>query len=304
MSKLPPDLESAFSQLTLVPDLFDEVKKKRGVLPKKSQRGRKFDVPILRYVCWHEYVTLHQLVYRFFVYDGKGPRYGFRVVQELIERGLIRSEPLDPDKGSISRQVLSATDAGWEYIGKKPRKGRRPNDLIALRDYRLQFAEMILEREATGWRLVKGKKRGFELLRRAALAEYRKKTLTDMERLFQRRVREAASVPMRVSALEHPASGAVRLILAVRRWSSYKKEIQALPDLALFHTIVFEMVSADPVLEERARAYLKRWAAKRKINYEVVSVPHFRLREHPSAAAVPEVSRYVAHQVTSPRSLI
>lgn len=111
-----------------------------------AQRERSYDEAILRYVGYFRAATVHQVLFRFFIFAGKGPRYGFKAVRRLINDGLLIAKPLDPTKGTVSRQVLTLSPSGWQLLGlPQPKDPWRvaPETLL---HYRLQFAEMMLVR--------------------------------------------------------------------------------------------------------------------------------------------------------------
>src|SRR5690606_8213258 len=103
-------MDSGLSKLDALPvrDSLESPKEKRYLC-----RPRSYDEAILRYVAYYRVATVHQVIYRFFIYAGRGGRYGYNVIKRLINEGLVHSEPLDPDLGAISRNVLTLTPKGW-----------------------------------------------------------------------------------------------------------------------------------------------------------------------------------------------
>ncbi|HEX7071400.1 MAG TPA: hypothetical protein VF190_11365 [Rhodothermales bacterium] len=270
---------------------------------RRRVRPRGYDAAVLRYVGYYRTVTLHQVVYRFFLYDGKGPRYGFRLVADLVRRGLLAESPLDPRRGSVSRTTLAVTDAGWLALGlPKPRESKRAI-VDAVREYRLQFADMMLQREVEGWVLVP-EARSFATLRAWGLAAYRGRALTDSEIVFRDRLERMPPITIPLRVLAHRATGEARLILPVRRGKSFAHTIDALPSLAIFPPLVFEMVSPDPELARKADDYLRRWAERTRHRVRTVQSPHYRERPHPARVVVPSESLYRRHGVPDPRTLL
>lgn len=266
-------------------------------------RPRKYDEAILRYVAYYRIATTHQVAYRFFVYAGKGPRYGFQVVRKLVTDGYLESQPLDPEKGRASRQVLRVTKDGWRKIGHTPPRKSQRTVAQSLVEYRLQFADTMLERESVGWRLVP-EHRSFRTLKEWGLRPYRGRLLNASEQVLRERLERMPDISLPVRLLGHKASGEVRLILPVRRGKSFAKVIDSLPSLSLFPPIEFELICSHLDLLDRAKDYLRRWGRDSKVKYTVHRNAHFRSRPHPRNAEQPDTSRYEQHDVGDPRQLL
>lgn len=244
-------------------------------------RPRSYDEAILRYIAYHRVATVHQVIYRFFIYAGRGGRYGYNVIRRLISDGLVRSDPLDPEIGAVSRNVLSLTPKGWGIVGMKPAEDTHAAAQL-IREYRLQFTEVMLEREAEGWRLIH-RTQVFNALREAALASYRDRLLNDSEAVIRERLEKMPAQAMTVHGLVHRQTGEVRLLLPVRRGKSYKSTIDTFPNVGLIGGINVELICSEINLAQPARHYLERWAGQRKTKIAVHQVPHFRSRKAPSS---------------------
>lgn len=253
-------------------------------------RPRRYDVPILRYVAYYRAVTLHQVIYRFFVYAGKGASYGYRVLRRLIKEGLLAAEPLDPELGASSRIVLRLTDKGWSVLGIQPLRERHTMPRAVL-EYRLQFADLMLDREASGWRLLPASKT-FQAIRMEALSAYKNRLLNPSEAVIRERLERMPPLEIKLRAIRHVRTGAVRLLLPVRRGKSFKTAIDSLPSLSIVPRIDFELVCSEPHLAAPAKQYLERWSARTKTTIRVHQHPHYRTRKPPEFRRASSVNRY------------
>jgi hypothetical protein len=306
---LPPKRDAAgLSFLDQLPLFgFDDLAPPRARaadrLPLRATRPRGYDRAVLRYVAYYRLVTLHQVIYRFFVFDAKSASYGFKLVRRLVREGWLGSVPLDSERGSISRQVLSITPLGWLLLNARPPKQSRSETSRSVRDYRLQFAEMMLEREADGWRLAPSAS-AFGLLREWALAPYRGRLLNDDERVIRQRIERAPAVALPLNVLVRSITGDVRLILPIRSGRSFGRLLESLPPLNFFPPLEFEAVCSELELLSRAEEFVGRWSRDRGAQVRLHRVEHFRSRVHPGEALVPSESRYRTNGVGDPRKLV
>lgn len=283
-------------------------------LPKRVTRPRTYDGAVLRYAGWHRWVTKLQVVHRFFVYAGKGPAYGYRLVNRLLDRGWLCEERLRPDRGNASQEVLTLSDDGWLYCGHSPPDTRERDRWAKLRDYFLQFAEVLLERQARGWRFVPrdavheetGGNLPFELLREWALDSFRDGSLAPWNRDLRESIRRGPEFSLDLDLLWRPTSNEVRLLLPVRRGLSFKRKMEGLPvrHLKGFPTLHFEFVCPRMELLESARKVVQRWGRSHRQDIRIHRVPHFLTRSYPSEPASELSNLYRKHGVPDPRNLL
>jgi hypothetical protein len=271
-------------------------------LPTRTTRPRTYDKALLRYVGYYRLVTLHQVIYRFFIYGGRPAAYGFKLVQRLCDEGWIDAAPLDSKLGAASRTVLSLTPLGWAILNAKPPKQTKSAMADALRTYRLQFAEMMLEREAEGWSLQPGS-RAFATLQNWALAPYRGRMLNADERVIRQRLERTPAFRLPVNIISRNAGAEVRLVLPLRVGKSYSRTIDALPEFNFFPPLHFEMVASDLELLPKAEDYLRRWAQDKGLEVVAHSAAHFRSRPHPARYPGPIENRYALNGIREPRAL-
>lgn len=252
-----------------------------GAQRRYRHRPRSYDEAILRYVAYYRTVTICQLLYRFFVYAGKGDRYGYTVVRRLVQEGFLVKEPLDPERGARSQHILMLSATGWQVLGLRPRIDRHAAADV-IRDYRLQFADLMLEREVNGWRLVPRSKT-HQALKKWALAHYQHRLLNPTEVVIRERLERMSALELRLRVIRHTVSGEVRILLPVRRGRSYKASIAALPSLSLIPVVPFELVCSDVTLAQPAQRSLQRWAAQTKTMIRIHQHPHFRTRRVPDS---------------------
>lgn len=265
-------------------------------------RPRAYDAAILRYVGYYRVVTGHQIIYRFFTYAGKGDGYGYRILRRLQQQNLLFAEPLDPDLGATSRLVYSLTREGWRMLGLRPPTSRRTVPEY-VREYRLQFADVMLERESEGWRLIPSAQ-SFPALQNWALRHYRDRLLNATEMVIRERLERLRPFDLGLRLIGHPSTGEVRVILPVRRGRSYKATIDRLPNLSIFPPLTFELICSDSDLESSAIDYLYRWANRAHIRVVIQTSPHFRSRPAPGDAPTEVRNRYRNNGIRDPRKLI
>lgn len=274
----------------------------RAPAPPVRQRSRSYDRAILRYVAYYRLVTTHQILYRFFLMAGHGPGYGFRLVQRLVRQGFLEARRLDQGRGAVSRQTVRLTAKGWQTLGMAPPVDPKRAAIQDVEEYRLQLAEVMLVRESEGWTLL-SEDRAWPRIREWALAPYKGRALNDQDRLVLRRLENLTGVKVGLSVLHHRGRGEIRFVLPVRRGRSFRRIIEKLPQtLGLFPPLVFEMVVAEPPLEQPCRDVLRRWSERLKIPAQAIVLPHFRTRPHPLQSTPADV--YTPSHVPDPRTLI
>jgi hypothetical protein len=282
---LPPPVED-FDQFSLfAPDVHPT-----GTLvlpdgPGLKRRGRSYDVAVFLWLKYHYVASVHQLVYRFFLYAGRGPRYGYKLADKLVRSGRLEAVPLDPSKGTTSKVLLRLTPLGWEYFGiAPPKEMTRLRDLDLL-DYRLQFVELMLERTIQGWVARRSEPanpfQGFEMLKAAALHRLGPARNSSAQQ-DQAAIRKLPPVALGRTMLWNATLQQARIVLPIYKGVSYLKVLDGLPrQLKILEPIAFELVCADETLRQKASDGLRRWAAKQNIKYTESFVHPFRTRQHP-----------------------
>lgn len=272
--------------------------------PSVRRRPRTYDHAILRYVGYYRLVTTQQVIYRFFLYAGRGPEYGYRVVRQLVRRGLLDESPLDPERGNVSQNVLSVTREGWRFLGRSmPSRGRRSSS-SPVRQYRIQFADVMLDREVEGWNLVNSTA-AFPVLKEWARQRYRGRMLNSSEAQIRDRLERLHPFDFPLHLLVRPSRGEIRLILPVRTTLSYRSTIDKLPgNMGLFPKLHFELVTAELDLGDAAASYLERWGKKHPAGIEIHRSEHFRSRPHPRSFEGERINRYKKNGVPDPRALL
>jgi hypothetical protein len=257
-----------------------------------------YSLPILRWIAYHRMGTLHQVLHVFWTAAGRNPSAGYAVIRRLVERELLTTEPLDPHLQARSLRVLRVTRQGWRFLGVEPTASMIHVD-PRLREYRLQFAEMMIHRELEGWRLVTPT-RSWEVLREWLVRPYRGRMLNSEEQAVRRSIERLPAQALPSTLLQNPSSGDIRLILPIRRGRSYKRILHRVPVVAT-ERLAFEVVCADLSLLTSAERVAKRWAARRKLTLELHRVRHFRQRSNPRADQDERADMYSAAGVADPR---
>ncbi|ODT04194.1 MAG: hypothetical protein ABS52_05955 [Gemmatimonadetes bacterium SCN 70-22] len=277
----------------------------------------RFRLPVLMWVAAQRAVTVRQVLFRFWILDGRAGSHGFRVIRQLIAEGLIESAPLYPILGRASVQFLTPTRAGWRELGQPPR-GR----VVARLEDVLQFSQLCLVREAAGW-TIEPPAQAWPLIRRRALDVLRLKPRGDEMAQEARRWVERMRHPMVLGpwCLHHRSNGEVRLIVNVRSLAELARTCNALVPVRLVNEAMpfeLELTGANPdqlesVRKQIAKAFAPRTprAARRAMmgrglpHLDLVAhaTPDFRSLPHPTTAKIPPCSVYEEHRVESPLTL-
>lgn len=283
-------------------------------LPNKRTRPRTYDDAVLRYIAFHRFVTTQQYIFRFRIYAGKSPSYGFRLLKRLVAKGWIKKEKLDPEKGGASKDVLSLTDEGWLRCGLTPPTYQEKNRVANHQEYYLQFAEVMLERQSTGWKFIrrdrqhpqKGQNWLYLLIQEWGLEPFRGRPLNTEQRAVRDAIKRTSEFELNLDGLWHPRKKDLRLMLPVRRGLDYRRKIEELPIQFLrgLPPLVFELVCAHMDRLEGVKRSLRRWSDKVNLEVETSRVPHFRTRTYAENAPDSPVNRYEKHDVGDPRKLI
>lgn len=271
-----------------------------------------YTVPVLRWVGACGLAAAHTVLRRFWLYDGRHPGYGERVLARLVADGLLESRLLFPTEGQRSPRVLLLTEAGHDACGvpaprQCPWAGLTPaRELHLLRLFLCQRAELWAAREARGWRLVPVVD-GYDALRGDALRVMDRPARTDAEHLWARHARlvPAPPLPPRLRVIQHRATGAARLVLPARPGLDPARLLARLPDLRVLFgphgagaQLTVELLASDPEEADRARRALQTWAERHRVQLAATRAAWWFLRRpHPHRAPVPAGSLYARHGV-------
>lgn len=258
-----------------------------------------YTLPLLRWIALHRTATTHQVITVFWLLAGRNTRHGYTVIRRLIARGLLSSEPVERAHGAASTHALRLTRAGWRALGIEP-SARLLRADPALREYRLQSAEMMLVRDNEGWRQVRPE-RAWEAYRDWLVSPYRGRMLNDLERLEKRSIERLPTQTIPLQVLRHRESREIRLLLPVRQGTSYSRLLASIPHVILRDRVAFEIVCAELSLLETAEAVIQRWARRRKVKAELHRVPHYRTRAHPGRVAEDLQDHYASCGMKDPR---
>ena len=257
----------------------------RHATQRLSRTPRRFDEPILRWVGYHGFVTVQQVVHRFWIQRGVGGQYGYRCVAKLVAEGALRQRLLDLGGDNSTPRIVYLTPDGYRKLGVPVNRPYSGADLEAHIRYKIQGAEVMLEREPEGWTVIPKTQeeavvravRDFALgrFRGRALDSYAAHMRTRIERLSPKNF----SLPM--SVFWHPQLKEVRLLLPVRPGVSYKRHLEKVSGVGFMKHVDFEAVCSVPDLLSGAKRAVQRWAGRNKVEAHVHCVPHFRTRPNP-----------------------
>ena len=251
----------------------------------RNPQTRRFDEPILRWVGYHEFVTVQQVVHRFWIQRGVGGKYGYRCVAKLVGEGALRQRLLDLDGDNSTPRIVSLTPEGFRRLGVAVKRSYSGIDLEAHIRYRIQGAEVMLEREPEGWLIIpkSDEKAVVRAIRDCALEGYRGRALNSYEAHMRTRIERLspANFDLTVSVFWHPKLRQVRILLPVRSGVSYKRHLEKVTGVGFLKKVDFEAVCPDPDLLSGANRVVQRWAGKNKVEARVHCVPHFRTRPNP-----------------------
>ena len=292
-------------------DLFPRATKRPRLY--KGSRFSVYRYPVLLWLAAQRAATVHQTVYRFWCLAGRSGSHGYRVLQDLVQRGLVDRRPLHPWKGAASLQVLTLTPAGWREVGQQPARDPRVGV-----EHLLQFAHVCLEREAEGWVLVPPAELWLRL-RRRALDSIRRPGSLEHEREMQRVIERSKDVRVGLWGIWHERSSQVRIIVPARSLAGAARACHRLFPLRLIaeaERLQLELVAGDEDLASRAAKMIERqFAGSRRrrrggrgtvwprLPVTVHVAAHFGTLPHPADAEATRVSRYAESNAPSPLML-
>lgn len=251
----------------------------------KRRRPRTLDEPVLNLVAHFEVITTYALLTHFFVNRARSVVYGYRLLKQLRERGLIAFTPIYPELGKASMNAVSLTAAGWRMLGQRPPStSLRPMAPDMLR-FKLQYAEMMIQRASEGWREIKPDKAS-ALLKKWALASYKNRMLNEYEMAARNALERMPDFDFPLPMLYHKGLGWIRIILPAQPGKSFKRILESLPNFSLMPKIPYELVCGDSEKLEECKDLLAKHASKHKYRYRLAAVPHFNTRPNPRNAAL------------------
>lgn len=274
-------------QIELLPPEEISPKSAGSSSPSKKARKRtsKLEGPILNFIDYFHVVTSYQVLYQFFTFRGKSPVYGWRILKKMQDDNLITTFRIYPELGASSLNAIRLTAHGYQKLDKTPQAKDLKSFSRHELEYRLQFAEMMLQRGFEGWRMARSEV-AFEAMRRWALAEYRTRLLNETERLARERIERMPPSEIGVPMLVHPLKNWIRFVLPARPDRSFKKVLETLPSFDLLPRIPIELVCADNELLEQCRELIEKHARDNRYRYTLRAVPHFNLRKNPRSVVI------------------
>lgn len=294
------DTTEVLSQLNLfAPTLAKEEEENQEDWSVEKRRPRSYDDAVLNFVHYFHWVTVQQLIYRFFIYRGKGPEYGFRLIRDLVKRGFLEKGNLEPEKGNASQEVVTLTAAGYEKLGIEQPRVIRSTVLNPRKLYQVQWADSFIELSKNGWMLVP-KDRKFKVLSTWAKGNYRGRMLNETERMVRDRIDKLEKYELELDVLYHRSEKNFKFIFPVYTGKSYKTTIENLPDFHFYPPLHFMVVSAEPELASRATDQLKKWGKKLRGGFSCEGCEPFQRRKHPRKADDEKINFYKKHSVLDP----
>lgn len=212
-------------------------------------------------------------------------RAGYLILAKLKARGLVHTLPLEPERGSVSREVLylSEEDAATTAENRPRIQDLSERQLDAL----LQTTEVLLLRERQGWRVVPAGETA-ETFRQAALNAWRAGALTEEERALVALLEHRQELPARgrLFARGHGATLEARVVLPVWTSADAERVAAGLP-LHRVRALDIELVACDPDLASDAMMVLQRAATQAGRPITVCQISPFRDRPNPALSRDP-----------------
>lgn len=276
-------------------------------------------------------ILKRQLVLRHWVYRGIGPSSGYKKLNQMEEDGLLTFSKKQTETRGRPPQVVSLSRSGWRELRQATgREGKNPSrraDTKRHEDYMLQRAQVLVEREARGWKLLKWtdaddrKKQMYDAMIAWAIERYDRRE--DATGLHMRRSDFRSRHPWDVGAdlLWHPQRKEVRYLLPSEPCANLslwlKNHLPREQLIGLFFPIPFEPVLRRPHKLDLMERKLLDWIGKRNRDHvELVDpVSHFLSPTQTSPNRIAEqlkgehsdgelLSMYQKHGVRYPHDLL
>lgn len=297
------DPAASLDQFSLLPDLSPP----SPLADRPSGRLRRppeYDQAVLEYIRFHETVTTHQVVYKFWILDGKAARYGFELIRRLVGLGYLNVHKLHKDQGQASRRLLTIAPVGLALIHRSP--DTEPVSLTPWKvEHRLQMAEVLLERGVEGFRIVPPTAKWATYT--AWIAKCLRKPAGYISEIERRRLERLTRTDLPVDFLVSPTGDRLRILLPVRRGRLYTKAVKnllGLPGLGLIPAVILvDVVAPDPELGAKAVACLAKEAAEHGLKQpcEITCLDSYLMRPNPAEVERSPESAYLRHGVPSPK---
>ena len=239
-----------------------------------------YDARIIAQVAGYHVVLVRQIVEYLRDSHGRVSRSArYRTVSRLIRRGFLAKGQIPGSTGHGVLNFVSVTEIGRDLLSARAaeRAARTTPPVLAsavLRDYWLQFAEVMSTRFAEGWRYVPSKDVG-ELFHSEAWHRTPSWERRELSIFWQPR---SIALP----AVHNPATREVRILLTVDESRRYVRRLAGLSKLAIYRKLDLELVCTSPALEGRARKRIERWAKNHpRMQIQIHCLPHCTLpRRH------------------------
>jgi hypothetical protein len=243
-------------------------------------RAGPYDAEIVAQVAGYHVLLVRQIVEHLRGPGGRVSRSArYRTVGRLIRRGFLAKGQIPGSTGHGVLHVVSVTEIGRDLLSAQvAATAARTTPLVlastVLRDYWLQFAEVMATRFAEGWRYVPSNDVG-ELFHSEAWHRTPSWERRELSIFWQAR-------PIALPALHNPATHEVRLLLTVDESRRYVRRLADLSKLAIYRKLDLELVCTAPAREARARRRIERWAKGHpRMQVQVHCLPHCTLpRRH------------------------
>lgn len=228
-------------------------------------RDRRYDGLVLAYVARHHVVRHHQVHSFITASGGIGSEYVARVIRRLVQAGLLTSSRLPPG-GPAQPGVVELTRRGYGVLRlRPPQESERWR--ASMLPYRLQFADMLLQRTLEGLRFMNAGE-GAPILRQWALRQYAGRALTGYEPQDRDRLKRLPPIDPTLPLLVNDEATVVRLILPARPGLDPRGLLERIPAMPFHPPLTFELVCAK---QDAAAGYLDRakravqwWSAQRR----------------------------------------
>ncbi len=231
---------------------------------------------VLHWVEYHAAVTTNQILRKFWTAANKSTRNGNRLIQRLGYRGLLEIFPLEPAKGRASIRVVRLTKSARLALGMPEPTREASSQSGRILRYRMQFAEMILNREAEGWMWIESSELS-AAIRELGLEQYRQRVLTGTEQACRELLLRSDPPTMPFHGLRHTTTGQVRLVVPAHTLSRTRKALSDLPTNLQSYAPEFgvEIVPIGHPEREAVGRYLTEAEKRLKVRFHRTIAPHF-----------------------------
>ena len=268
----------------------------------QRRRYSSYEWPIVDFIAGSLVVTVHQVLYRFALYDAKHPSPIRAQLNKLQTLGLVDLRRLDPGRGRASRHVAVLTNSGWRHIGRTPQASPlgAPRHVL---EHCLQLADFRIEHEARGWVRIADPDASWDVLHAWCLRAARHRRLHRSHPLTMRRIENMPRQAVPCDLWLHLRTGAVLLTLPSRKGINLDAKLDELPNLGLWPVLPLHLIGADPKRAERDTKRVRAWMARRRRRFTLVVPPPFDRRPYPDHGTPLPRSLYDAYGTLTPRAM-